>query len=95
MVRKLLAVLLIVALVSLTGCLTKPLALAETAVTDLIHPDGVIYSFLGYGPWSDEFGRAVDHMDGHYNAYLGDLHSAIDDGDKHFLNYDRYDPFTP
>ncbi len=95
MVRKLLAVLLIISLVSLTGCLTKPLAMAETAVTDLIHPDGVTYSFFGYGPWSDEFSRSVDHMDGHYNSYLGDLTEAIDDADKHFLNYDRYDPFSP
>ncbi|MHC4472599.1 MAG: hypothetical protein ACYTDY_02820 [Planctomycetota bacterium] len=94
MSKKVAVALGLLALVTLVGCHTKPIALMETAVTELIHPDGVVSSFGMFGPWSEEFQRSWDHMQAHYRTYHNDLQALVDDYDKHFLRYDRHDPFA-
>ena len=89
------AVLLgLLAVVTLAGCHTKPIALLETSVTELIHPDGVVSSFFWFGPWSNEFQQSWQHMQAHYRTYHKDLNTIVDDWDKHFLRYDKYNPFS-
>jgi hypothetical protein len=94
MSKKAVVALGLLALVMLAGCHTKPIALLETAATEAIHPDGVVSSFFFFGPWSEEFQASWEHMQAHYRTYRKDLQSLIDDYDKHFLRYDRHDPFA-
>ncbi len=94
MLKRSLIVIAIVGLFVLPGCLTKPIATLETAATELIHPDGPVQTFFAYGPWSDEFHQSWDHFDAMRRTYLNDLNSIVDDYDKHFLRYDKYDPFA-
>lgn len=77
MLRKLLILVLLISLVSLAGCLTKPIAITETVLTAVTHGDA-----------------SMDHYRAHYWSYYNDLQSIVDDWDKHFLRYDRHDPFT-
>jgi len=94
MLRKFVLVLALVAVLSLTGCLTKHIAVVETVATEFIHPDGPIQSFFAFGPWSDEFADSYEDFDARRRTYLRDLNAFVDDYDKHFLRYDKYDPFA-
>jgi hypothetical protein len=94
MLKKAAVVLVLLCLVCSFGCVTKGAALVETAVTELIHPDGVLSTFFFFGPWSDEFNDSWEHMHAHYRSYHNDLQTIVDDYDKYFLRYDRNDPFS-
>lgn len=94
MLRKVLPLVLVLGMLCFTGCLTKPISYMEAAATEALHPDGPVSSFLGYGPWSDEFAASIDHFEAHRRTYENDLHAIVDDWDKHFLRYDPYDPFA-
>ena len=94
MSKTVVVLLAVVALFSIAGCHTKPIAVLETAATELIRPDGVVSSFFWFGPWSDEFQDSWQHQQSMYRSYHKDLKSIVDDYDKHFLRYDKYDPFA-
>ena len=94
MFRKLLVIVLLLSLVSFAGCLSRPIGYIAAAATDLVHVDGVVYTFLGYGTNSYEFNEAVTHFEGHGRTYGNSLTTIQDDFDKHFMLYDKYDPLS-
>ena len=94
MLRKLLVIVLLLGLVSFTGCLSKPIGYVTAGVFDLVHLDGVTYSFLGYGSDSPEFNNAVSEFHSHGRTYANDLTTLQDEFDKYFMTYDKYDPLS-
>ena len=92
MLRVALLAVAILGLVLFAGCLSKPIAGLTTAATDVVHVDGVFWSFWGYGPWSNEFDDAVNRMGGHYRTYQNDIWAFQETTDKYFFNYDRLSP---
>ena len=94
MYRKIAALVLVLSLAAFAGCATRVIATGEAAVTEFIQPDGIISSFVWFGPDSAEFDDSVDHFDSHRRTYENDLRSIHDLWDKHFLRYDRHDPFA-
>ena len=94
MLRKLLVIILLLGLVSFAGCLSKPIGYAVAGATDLVHVDGVVYSFLGYGSSSPEFNEAVSEFNSHGRTYANDLVTLQDEFDKYFMRYDKYDPLS-
>ena len=94
MLRNLVAVALLLCLVSFAGCLSQPIGVIEAGVLDLVHVDGVVYSWLGYGSDSPEYNEAVEHFGSQSRTFANDLVSLQDDFDKHFLRYDKYDPLS-
>ena len=94
MPRKLFVALALISLIALTGCLTKPIAVVQTVATEMVHPDGPVATFFGYGPWSEEFKDSFAHFDSHRRTYLRDLNAIVRDWDRHFLNYDEADFFA-
>ena len=83
---------LLVGLVNLAGCLTEPIAAVSAGATNLIRPDMPLSAFFFYGPGSDDFNRTIDTQNGIYRSYLADFRYFVDDYDRHFLLYDKYDP---
>jgi hypothetical protein len=94
MFRKVLVLALVLGLFTFTGCLTKPVSYAAAALTEVVHPDGPVSSFFGYGPSSSEFADSIDHFQAHQRSYLKDMESLVKDWDRHFLNYDTENPFS-
>ncbi len=94
MLRKLLIIVLLLGLVSFAGCLSRPIGYIVAGATDLVHVDGVVYSFLGYGTNSYEYNRAVTEFTAHGRTYGNALVSLQEDFDKHFMLYDEYDPLS-
>jgi hypothetical protein len=94
MLRKLLVIVLLLGLVSFAGCLSKPIGYIGAGVMDLVHVDGVAYSFLGYGADSPEFNNAVSEFNSHGRTYADGLVTLQDEFDKYFMLYDKYDPLS-
>jgi hypothetical protein len=94
MFKFVLVLALVLGLMTFTGCLTKPLSYVVTVATEVVHPDGPFCSFLGYGPWSEEFSQSLDHFEAHRRSYYNDMQTVVKDWDKHFLNYDTQNPFA-
>ena len=94
MFRKVLVLALVLGLFTFTGCLTKPLSYVAAVTSEIVHPDGPVCSFLGYGPGSEEFTDSIDHFEAHRRSYLKDMQSMVKDWDRHFLNYDTENPFS-
>ncbi len=94
MLRKLLVIVLLLGLVSFAGCLSRPIGYIAAGATDLVHVDGVVYSFLGYGTDSPEYNKAISEFNSHGRTYGGDLVTLQDEFDKYFMRYDRYDPLS-
>ena len=94
MLRKLLVIILLLGLVSFAGCLSKPIGYITAGAMDLVHVDGVVYSFLGYGTDSTEFNAAVSEFNSHGLTYADSLVTLQDDFDKYFMLYDKYDPLS-
>jgi hypothetical protein len=94
MLRKLLVIVLLLGLVSFSGCLSKPIGYIVAAPLDLVHVDGVVYSFLGYGTGSPEFNQAVSEYGSHGRTYANNLTTLQEDFDKHFMGYDKFDPLS-
>ena len=63
-------------------------------LTEIVQPDNVVSSFFWYGPGSPEVDDAIEHFESHARTYENDLCSIHDLWDKHFLRYDKYDPFA-
>ena len=94
MYRKIFALVLVFGLVVSAGCATRAIATGEAILAEAVQPDGIISSFIWFGPNSAEFDDSVDHFDSHRRTYENDLRSIHDLWDKHFLRYDKYDPFA-
>ncbi len=94
MLRKFVVLALLVGLFAFSGCLTKPISYGFAVASEAVHPDGPVCSFLGYGPWSEEFAASIDHFEAHRRSYENDMHAVVSDWDKHFLRYDTTNPFS-
>ena len=94
MLRKLLVLVLLLGLVSFAGCLSKPIGYITAGAFDLVHVDGVTYSFLGYGADSPEFNNAISEFNSHGLSYSNNLVTLQDQFDKYFMGYDKYDPLS-
>ena len=94
MLRNVLVLVLLVSLVAMAGCLTKPISYIGALAGEVVHPNGPVSSFIYYGPGSDEFNRALEHTGAHARTLEANMNSIVDDWDKHFLLYDQYDPFS-
>ena len=94
MLKKFAFLALVACLVSFAGCSTRPISVGEAIVTEFVQPDGIISSFLWFGPDSPEYADAWDHFESHARTYENDLRDIHDLWDKHFLRYDRLDPLS-
>jgi hypothetical protein len=64
MLKKLLALVLLVGLVSLAGCLTKPIALVETVATAITHGDSSMEHYRAhYWTYYNDLQSLVDDWD--------------------------------
>jgi hypothetical protein len=94
MLRKISVILLLVGLVSVTGCLTKPLAAVEEGVTWLITFDDPVSTWVVYGGDSEEYQDAARVSGERYRSYQRNLNDMWDFYEKHFLLYDKNDPYN-
>lgn len=70
MLRKLAVVVLLASLVSLAGCLTKPIAFVETVATAVTHPDsGMDHWRAHYWTYYNDLQTMIDDFDRHFFRY--------------------------
>ena len=93
MLRKISVLVLVVGLLSLGGCVTKPIAAIGEGVTWLVTFDSPVETWLVYGPGSDEYRESVEHSQSRYRASVRRMNAFMGDYEKHFLLYDQYDPY--
>jgi hypothetical protein len=94
MLRRSAVLVLVLGVIAFAGCSTRPISVAEAVVTEFVQPDGVLSSFIWFGPDSPEYADAWEHFESHARTYENDLRDIHDLWDKHFLRYDRHDPFS-
>ncbi|MEN8151034.1 MAG: hypothetical protein ABFS86_14535 [Planctomycetota bacterium] len=94
MLRTVSLLVLVVGLLAVTGCVTKPFAAIEEGVTWVITFDDPVSTWLVYGPSSDEYQASVANSQTRYRNTVRRWNSILNDYEKHFLLYDKYDPYA-
>ena len=94
MLRKISLLVLVVGLLSVGGCVTKPWAAVGEGVTWIVTFDDPVSTWLVYGPSSDEYQASVANSQMRYRTSVRRWNSFLNDYEKYFLLYDKYDPYN-
>ena len=94
MLRTVSLLVLIIGLLAVAGCVTKPLAAIGEGVTWIVTFDDPVSTWIVYGPSSDEYQASVANSQMRYRSTVRRWNSFMNDYEKHFLLYDKYDPYS-
>jgi hypothetical protein len=94
MLRTISILVLLLGLLCLSGCVTKPIVAVGEGITWLVTFDDPASTWLVYGPNSDEYRDSVQNSQMRYRDSVRRWNSFMDDYNKHFLLYDKYDPYA-